>query len=111
MTEMTDGEQLRLDSTETAPRRSVQRIVVPTGRLRASQIIVHLGSEAKPTHLYKKKNGTFVYWSPFTGERIVIRRPLRKLWEATAVRKLEARLEQSRRCPERESRHNEKVSA
>ena len=29
-TEMTDGEQQRLDSTETAPRRSVQRIVGPT---------------------------------------------------------------------------------
>jgi|SRR6266550_106760 len=72
--------------------------------METKKIVIHLGMEARETILYKKKNGISVYWSPFTGERIVIRRPLRKLWEATAVRKLEARLEQSRRCPERPSR-------
>src|SRR6266498_2431309 len=35
-TEMTDGEQLRLDSAETAPRRSVQRMVRRRSLLAAS---------------------------------------------------------------------------
>jgi 5-methylcytosine-specific restriction endonuclease McrA len=35
------------------------------------KITVYFGNEAREADLYrKKKNGAFVYWSPFTGERI-----------------------------------------
>lgn len=70
-------------------------------RLHPGTISVHFGTETKLATLYKKRNGGFVYWSPFTGARTLIRRPIRRLWEASRVRQLEARIESSRRCPER----------
>jgi len=42
--------------------------------METQRITVHLGAESRSTTLYKKNNGHFVYWSPFTGERMEISR-------------------------------------
>jgi hypothetical protein len=91
-------------------------------RLPSEEIRVTFLGETRVTHLYKKKNGTFVYWSPFTGERVQISRTLKPLlrsladvkaeaptrrrhgWELDRILKIESMLEKSRRCPERPGR-------
>lgn len=89
----------------------------------SEEIRVTFLGETRVTRLYKKKNGTFVYWSPFTGERVQIRRDLRQLlrsladvkdetptrrqhgWESDRILKMESMLEKSRQCPERPGRN------
>lgn len=92
---------------------------------RTRKIAVHLGREVRMADVYKKKNGGFVYWSPFTGQRVLVKlkgqpsslvsgktqiKPAnhakggRKMWIAAYVKALEARLESQHRCPERPSR-------
>jgi hypothetical protein len=67
--------------------------------LKPGIITVRFGDETRTTHLYKKKNGQFVYWSPFTGERTVLRRSIPSTWESKRIKQLESRLLKSRKCP------------
>ena len=94
------------EKTESVQSHSLHAVVIPARRLQSGQVVIQFGNERRRTTLYKKKNGSYVYWSPFTRERIVIKRPIKRLWEACSIRELEARLEKSRKCPERESRYN-----
>lgn len=65
-------------------------------------ITVTLGGESRQATLYKKNNGLFVYWSPFTNERIVLRRKYPDSWVGRETLRLERRLKQSQKCPVRE---------
>jgi hypothetical protein len=88
--------------------------------LKSGIIEVVQGSETRTTFLYKKNNGQFAYWCPFSGERIIVgeknprtyfdpelnikirRGP--KWYCKDEIYKLEARMKKNRQnwCPQKE---------
>jgi len=63
---------------------------------------VILGKETRKVPAYKRRNGGYVYWSPFTGERVVI--PTLRTGLMKRRRINDRRVAASRRCPDREPR-------
>ncbi len=76
--------------------------IISIRKLKPGKINVIFGKESKSAYLYKKKNGKFVFWSPFTRQRTVITMPRKKYYfESQKIKELEKRLEASRKCPEK----------
>lgn len=99
----------------------MQNRIIDLNNLKPGIIQVTLGNETRPTYLYKKNNGKFVYWCPFSQQRIVVGKDDEKRtyfdpelnikirkgpkWFCKdEIYKLEARMEKNRQnwCPQKE---------